>query len=603
MQRLFISLIAYVSFAVSFGAAPPARALDPAPLASIVHASSGLLAQTTGQDKWNDSHSISRPQASGVVLWKVGLFILIFICWVRTTDWVNRDCQLHNLGYVKWNSIAFFPVAAALLLALVLPYVIGLSILVLVYLSVFIAYIIVHNQSVPQHEKVLTRAWWRFFFAGILNKLGMKIAAERIPDYEKGPPVDLKAQGAANERENQILLIQSRQLPGYVSLKELIADMLAKRSDRILLEYTPQSAAQQYQIDGVWHKGDAREREPADSMLAAMKILANLDINERKKHQSGTIGVKYQGHSYRASLESQGTQTAERVLFSLEDNRLPFKELDDLGMRDKIRDLWIEHMGADQGMLIMATLPGGGLTTLIDASIEDTDRLMRDWASVEDVHHREREIENVEVTTYDSAKGETPATVLPALIRKYPNVYVIRDLVNVETAQLLFDEIRDERLVITSVRSKDAPEALLRLIAKKIPKEDFSEVVSAVLYERLVRKLCPECKIGYEPTPDILQKLGIPQGRVPMLYRAPKPEEIDKPCEKCHGIGFHGRTGIFELLEVNAEIRKILAKQPTMERLRPAARATGMRTLQEEGILLVAKGITSLPELTRVLKQ
>ena len=99
-----------------------------------------------------------------------------------------------------------------------------------------------------------------------------------------------------------------------------------------------------------------------------------------------------------------------------------------------------------------------------------------------------------------------------------------------------------------------------------------------------------------------VKKLGIPQGKVQQLYRPPKPEEIEKPCQTCQGIGYDGRTGIFELLEVTDQMREILAKQPSLELLKKAARAAGQRSLQEEGILLVAKGVTSLPELMRVLK-
>lgn len=603
MQRLLINLSLCVAAAVACEAGASAYASGPAFLTGAAVAPSALFAQAAGRDKWSDAHSITRPEIPSIVWWKIGLFVSVFICWARTGDWINRDCQLHNLGYAKWNAIAFFPVAVALLLALFLPFAIGLSILVLVYLSIFIVYVVVHNHSVEQQDKVFTRVWWRYTLAGMINKLGGKVSAEKVPEHEKGPKVEILALGANDDQANQVNLIRSHQAPvGYVAVKELIADMVAKRCARVLLEYSQQSASQRYQIDGVWHAGDTREREPADLMLAVLKTLTNLNANERQKNQKGSFGAKYQDHTFTVHLESQGTKTGERVLISLDDNKLPFKELDELGIRDKTRDLWFEYMGADQGLNVLSTLPGGGLTTLIDTSIEGTDRLMRDWASIEEAQHRERELENVSVTVYDATKGETPATVLPGLIRKYPAVYVVRDFVNAEAAELLFREIRDERLVITGIAAKDASEALLRILAKKVPQKDYAELVSVVLYQRLIRKLCDECKVGYEPTADVLQKLGIPKGRVQLLYRVPKPDEIDKPCEKCHGIGFRGQTGIFELLEINDEIREVLAKQPKLDLLRQAARNTGMRTLQEEGILLVAKGITSLTELMRVLK-
>ena len=122
--------------------------------------------------------------------------------------------------------------------------------------------------------------------------------------------------------------------------------------------------------------------------------------------------------------------------------------------------------------------------------------------------------------------------------------------------------------------------------------------------QRLVRKLCDACKEAYTPPPQILQQLGIPEGRVQAFYRPPQPnpEEPKEPCEVCGGIGYLGRTAIFELLVVGDAVRKALTTAK-LDLLRQAARKDGMKNLQEEGVLLVAKGVTSLPELMRVLKQ
>jgi type II secretory ATPase GspE/PulE/Tfp pilus assembly ATPase PilB-like protein len=128
----------------------------------------------------------------------------------------------------------------------------------------------------------------------------------------------------------------------------------------------------------------------------------------------------------------------------------------------------------------------------------------------------------------------------------------------------------------------------------------------------LVRKLCDSCKEAYAPTPEILSQLGIPEGRVKAFYRPPQPlpptdarsrEPAKEPCRACSATGYLGRTAIFELLVVGDTVRKVLAKNPKIELLRQAARKDGMKSLQEEGALLVIKGTTSLPELIRVLKQ
>jgi type II secretory ATPase GspE/PulE/Tfp pilus assembly ATPase PilB-like protein len=254
-------------------------------------------------------------------------------------------------------------------------------------------------------------------------------------------------------------------------------------------------------------------------------------------------------------------------------------------------------------VIVLSALPEGGLTTLVDVAVSETDRLMRDFFAIEDKHAPEREFENVEQCFYDSKAGESPANYIRKLSLRYPNVYVARDLVNEESAKLLMEEVvKEERVLVTAVHARDAAETLLRALQKGLPRRDFAEKVVGVLNTRLIRLLCPDCKVGYAPTPDLLKKLGIPAGKVETLYRTPKPEEVDKPCKKCAGVGFFGRTGLFELLVVDDQVREVLLKKPELELLRKAARMAGMRTLQEEGVLLVAKGATSLPELSRVLK-
>ncbi|MBN1394518.1 MAG: hypothetical protein JW959_05810, partial [Pirellulales bacterium] len=218
---------------------------------------------------------------------------------------------------------------------------------------------------------------------------------------------------------------------------------------------------------------------------------------------------------------------------------------------------------------------------------------------------RYEEVENVPVTTYKASEVRSPADVLPKFFRTEPNVAVIRDLVDAETVSLICEEIEDERLIIGTIRAKDTAEALLRVLALGVAPDEFARSVNAVVGQRLVRRLCESCKEPYAPTPQILQQLGIPEGRVQAFYRPPQPspDERREPCERCGGIGYYGRTAIFELLIVGDNVRRVLTTNPKLDPLRQAARKDGMKSLQEEGVLLVAKGITSLPELMRVLKQ
>ena len=535
------------------------------------------------------------------------LIAAVFLSWVAIGDWVNRDSQIFGLGHKKWNPIVFFPMAVVLLALLVIPmpHWVRWIVLAVVFIASLLPYVIVHNRAVEPHQTVLTGSWWRHFFADVMGKLGVKMSAERAAEYEKGAAVDLIAMGAAGPNEDNANLLIARQSPGYLLAKDLVVDMVSRRSDRAHLEYSAQGVALRHEIDGVWHNGDARDRESGDVMLAVLKTLANLDPKERRKKQAGQFAAKYENKKYLMPITAQGVATGERVIITRLTDKAKPQSYDALGLRESLKDKWSEIMSRDRGLIVFSAMPGGGLTTMTNASLEETDRLMRDFFAIEEVNHREHDIQNVAVHTFDASKGETPATLIPNLARQYPNVYVCRDLVDADSGTALMNEIADDRLVITTVPAREAAEALLRLLQLKLPQRQFASVVTAVLYQRLVRKLCPDCKVGYTPPPDALKKLGIPPGKVQQLFRPPKPEELENEkqvCPTCKGVGYFGRTGIFELLEVTEHMREILAKQPSGELLRKAARADGQRSLQEEGILLVAKGVTSMQELQRVLK-
>ena len=139
-----------------------------------------------------------------------------------------------------------------------------------------------------------------------------------------------------------------------------------------------------------------------------------------------------------------------------------------------------------------------------------------------------------------------------------------------------------------------------------MPPAEFAKAVTLVTGQRLVRKLCESCKEAYAPPPQLLRQLGIPEGRVQAFYRPPQPNADNakqEPCQACGAIGYVGRTAVFELLTVGDAVRKVLSADPKVDLIRQAARKDGMSSLQDEGVLLVAKGVTSLPELMRVLKQ
>jgi type II secretory ATPase GspE/PulE/Tfp pilus assembly ATPase PilB-like protein len=430
------------------------------------------------------------------------------------------------------------------------------------------------------------------------------------------PPVTLIPMGAPDKQQDQSNLLAAKQSPAFPIANGLLAHCLNRRGERLMLDYAAEGVAVRFEIDGVWMNGDPLDRQSGDAALAVFKKVTNLNVQDRRSRQDGKFGVEFSGGKYVASFTSQGVKTGERVVITFKPKKPKFLRIEELGMRDKMRSKLKEQIDADAGFIIVSAPVGGGLTTTWNLTLETADRLMRDFVSAEDKDNKEDEVINVGPKYYDRAAGQSPADVLPQMILKEPDVLVVPELTNAETVQILCEQVNKyNKLAFTKVNAKEAAEALLKVFAYKGPAAELAKSVTAVLNVRLIRRLCDQCKQSFQPPPQLLQKLGIPAGRVQVLfqeYKPPPPEElIDEKgnpivlpiCQKCNGIGYAGRIGLFELLIIDDQIRAALTNSPNLETIKRVAKAAGHRSIQEEGILQVAQGVTSINELQRVLKQ
>jgi type II secretory ATPase GspE/PulE/Tfp pilus assembly ATPase PilB-like protein len=598
----------------------------PRPLAWLAAAAVLMLADGAtlqAQDAWPPyPGEFSRGPGFYLAFYKLFLLLFVFWLWVKSADWVSRDSaelgEAIGMPYQVWNPIVVFSFLLVFLtLGLGVPmFPAGFALVCLAYLGPFVTYVVLRNGKVTQDKKVFTPAHIKHWLSNLGKRQPKEVEVKH--SWQLGPPVNLDAVGPL-QMENQSATIDARQSPGFVPVKFLVADALAQRADKVMLDYTADAVAVRYEIDGIWHPAtpkvhekDPLNRELGDMMLAVLKRLCHLNMADRRSRQEGKLKVEFGGNKYDGLLLSQGTQTGERAIFTFRMITKTVPTLETLGMRDKLREQLAELIGPGaKGIVVFSALPGDGLTATWVAALRSTDRLMRDFASIEPTNRREPDVENVDVTKYDPALKELPEQKLPAVILKQPEVMCLPEVQTGEALSLVANWILGEdKLCLVSVRAKEAPEALLRLLALK-PGDKFPQVVKAVLNQRLIRKLCEVCREAIQPDPALLQRLGIPPGRVQVLYREKQPLQPGQErkrgeplvCPNCNGLGYRGRTAIYELMLVDDKIRTALAGQPKLDVLKQLARAAGNRSLQEEGILLVALGTTSITELQRVLKQ
>jgi type II secretory ATPase GspE/PulE/Tfp pilus assembly ATPase PilB-like protein len=582
------------------------------------------------QEGWPDYGSSPASRGPGFYfsLMKLALMMIPVWLWVYTADWIGRDSLLHGsktkLKPEVWNPVFVFTFLGVFLIfgsGLIPLFIVNWLVVLLAYAVPTGIYIAMRNKKMEPEDRVLTANHIKQFFAE-LGKKNKKVPDVKREPYEYGAPVDFVPQGG-NDQANQANLITARQSTAYVPAKELIADAINWRADKILLDYTAEGVAVKYMVDGVLHavtpkvhEKNPLNRELGDAMLAIYKRISNLKPEERRARQDGKMRTDFNGNKYSTTLMSQGTPTGERVLISFTKVVKTPPTLADLGMREQHVSKLKEHLSVKNNLVVLCSMPGDGLSATWTGMLKSCDRLTRDFVCFEDKNKREWEMENLEVHTFNAAGGETPMTLLYNVSQRQPEVFCIPELTEVDSLDFILDQIvNEERKGIIGFRSKEAVEAILRLLAlKPEDPEKFLKCLGLVVNQRLIRKLCEGCKEAYPPPPELLQKLGIPAGRVTALYREKQPpppnaepvkrKKGDPPeiCPQCRGVGYRGRMAIYEFLVVDDKLREVILKSPKLDVMRQAAKQLGNFNLQDEGILLLAQGVTSLAELQRVMK-
>ena len=428
-------------------------------------------------------------------------------------------------------------------------------------------------------------------------------------EYDR-PPVDFVPVGQDDEeREENLEMVKPS--PGYFTSSVLIADAIIKRSEVTVLDYSANQVTVRYQIDGIWHAGNPMDRETGDYMLATLKQLAGMDYRERRERQTGSFGTQFQKSKQKIRLVSQGVATGERVIVYLSWKKDNIEKVADLGMRDSMQEQLKELLRFDtKGMLLVSGKSGEGYTSVWRGVLNACDRLTRDFFVIEEEALVEDEVINFGSITFDSGKGETAMSPLPALMLREPNVLAFNDLPDGKTVTEICDMSNEHDLpVYVRAQGRNCIDAIRRVAKLKPDLAKYAKLLNYVICMRTVRRLCPKCRVEYPPHPKLLKKLGLPVGRVGSLYQPfifqagmlDEDEEEIVPCDNCQGIGYKGLTGIFELLTVNDELKKAIANKADSKTMKKIAAANRHVSMRQEGAILVAKGATSVEELQRVL--
>jgi type II secretory ATPase GspE/PulE/Tfp pilus assembly ATPase PilB-like protein len=535
----------------------------------------------------------------------------VYLMWVRTTWWVDHDCKELELPTSRWNPIMLAAGIVGLLLVASVPvFLASFVALLALFLAPTLMYVGIRNNLVSDEQKVLTPRHLKKVAKRLLGMRGKDTEEKKkfIPLRFVGKSFDGKDEDASRVRRAQ-------ESPHYRAALQLVYDAVLARATDIHLEPTKDEMTVRFRIDGILQATSPFGREVGDAVLNIFKVLSAMDITEKRKPQDGSFSGEAQTQESGITLTrildfrvaTSGSVAGEKMVIRILDRSRTINDLARLGMREKMREQIHAIVSQPHGMFVVCGPTGAGKSTTLYACMSQIDRFQKNVITVE--NPVEYHIDHVTQIEINPKAGKTFATELRSILRQDPDVIYVGEIRDQETAEIACQAAQTGHMVFTTLHANDTPTAIIRLLDLGVQSYMVASALSAILGQRLVRMLCPNCKVAYRPNPDLLRRANLPAGKIKAFYRPPKPEEMEteddgtpKECPNCGGTGYRGRTGIFELLVVNDKIREMIKDNPNLDVIRQEAQKQGMVYLQQDGMRVVIEGETSIEELLRVAK-
>lgn len=392
--------------------------------------------------------------------------------------------------------------------------------------------------------------------------------------------------------ETQDLLEAEENAPVIRLINALLTESLREGASDIHFELFETRATVRFRIDGILHDVIAPQRGLHAAIVSRIKIMAGLDIAEKRLPQDGRITLRLAGRPVDVRVSTLPTAHGERVVLRLLDKSTNQLDLDSLGMPSgTLHDL---HglLAQPHGILLVTGPTGSGKTTTLYAALAQMDAKVLNIMTVEDPI--EYELDGIGQTQINSRIDMSFARALRAILRQDPDVILIGEIRDLETAQIAVQASLTGHLVLATLHTNDAPSAMTRLVDMGVEPFLLASSSIGVLAQRLVRRLCPACKEAYLPDAAEQELLGI--GPDHTLYRA-------CGCDACAQTGYKGRTGVYELMVFDENTRTLIHDGANEQLLRAHASERGMHSLREDGFARVRNGVSSLDEILRVTRE
>jgi type II secretory ATPase GspE/PulE/Tfp pilus assembly ATPase PilB-like protein len=412
-------------------------------------------------------------------------------------------------------------------------------------------------------------------------------------------------QGALNGVTPDLAANKKLVQAGLIRAKELVSEALSRRAEMIRVEPKGNVAMAMFYIDGMPFPAGKFPVQAGMAITQMLKLLAGLSIQERTKPQAGGINAEYVEKKYRVRVDSTPIQGGgEKLMVRIEDPTIKLEKAEEIGISESIRKKVRTYTSSRAGIVLAVGPPLSGVSTTGMGLMRSVDAYLYSIYNLADLGGRDL----AHITEFKLNEDETISQCITRAKRNEADVMIVNPLRDAEFAKLIFEEA-DDRSFLTEMTAKDAADAIVRLNAFLGDPKLTADRLKLVVSQKMIRKLCPECRQAYRPNPKLLAKVGLPP-ETKVLYRVPRPVEnedgeIEEPddCPKCQNLGYFGRMALFEEIELTDAVKQVVASGADAAAIKAAAKKEGMQTLQQDGLRAVASGKTALEELQRVFQQ